>query len=144
MALGIETIVALAAAVVIQGAEVRHQHAMRDGPGALSTTAEGIAFTETGKRPKHSRSWRWQDIQQLELTPERLRILTYEDQKLQAGRDREYVFRGVSPAVAAQMHAVFRKRLGAKYIAAVPDAVDAVVWQIPAKLNERLGGSEGR
>src|SRR5271167_3749266 len=75
-----------------QTATVRHKHARGNEPGELQVTAEGISFAEPGKGQKHSRTWTYQDIQQLELSPSTICILTYEDQKWMLGRDREYEF----------------------------------------------------
>src|SRR5512132_1589918 len=73
--------------------QVRHQHWRKGAPGTLTFTADGVTFEEQGKQAKqHSRTWKYEDIQQLELAPNRLRILTYEDQRWELGRDRDYAF----------------------------------------------------
>jgi hypothetical protein len=100
----------------------------------------GIAFEERGE-PSHSRSWTWENIQQLTLEAERLRVLTYKDSKWKAGRDAEHVFAGKLPA---EVHAILRQRLGAKFVSAIAAAPADALWRIPVKLLERIGGSEGQ
>src|SRR4051812_17366693 len=95
MAFRIETRIGAILALAAIGAcgetvTVRHKHARNGAPGELHVTAEGISFSEPGKHEKHSREWKYTDIQQLELSSDSLRILTYEDGKL--GRDRDFVF----------------------------------------------------
>src|SRR5262245_33931248 len=70
----------------------RHQHWRRGTVGVLRVAEEAIVFEEAGKHKDHSREWRFDEIQQLTLSPNRLRILTYEDRSWQLGRDREFVF----------------------------------------------------
>ena len=137
MALGIEALFALASILTFN---VEHDHLRKTGAGTLSVHDVGIAFEERGE-PSHNRSWTWENIQQLMLEPDRMRILTYRDQKWQAGRDEDYVLIGKIPA---EVQAAFRQHLGAKYVSAVPqDAADAL-WRIPVKLHERVGGAEGQ
>src|SRR5690242_3051795 len=82
----------LMASAVVSAAswDVRHDRLHGGGSGTLTVTDAGISFWETGKHDEHSREWKWTDIQQLTLSGDQLRILTYEDQKWKFGRDREY------------------------------------------------------
>jgi hypothetical protein len=101
----------------------------------------GIALEERAE-PGHNRSWKWEDIQQLTAEGDRLRVLGYEDRKWRGGRDAEYVLLGKAPGDALK---VFRERLQAKFVAAVPEgAAGEALWRIPVKLRERLGGPEGQ
>jgi hypothetical protein len=60
--------------------------------GQIEISENLISFKEAGKKSEHSRQWKYEDIQQLTLSPTELRILSYDDEKWQLGRDREYVF----------------------------------------------------
>ena len=66
--------------------EVWHRHWRSGAPGTLDIGLATISFQEKGKRAAHSRTWRYDDIQQLTLSPNSLRILTYEDEKRELGR----------------------------------------------------------
>jgi hypothetical protein len=126
-----------------QTATVRHTHARGNEPGELQVTATGISFTEAGKGKKHSRIWTYEEIQQLELSPSTIRILTYEDQKWVLGRDREYEFTALPPGFADTVYGVWRDRLDQRFIADLPDKQVRVEWQIPVKLLGTIQGSQG-
>ncbi len=126
-----------------QTATVRHKHARGNEPGELQVTAAGISFSEPGKGQKHSRTWKYEDIQQLELSTSTIRILTYEDQKWVLGRDRGYEFIALPPGFADKVYAVWRDRLDQRFIADLPDKQVRVQWEVPAKLLGAIQGSQG-
>jgi hypothetical protein len=73
--------------------EVLHRHWHGGAPGTLHISPDGISFEERGKKKEaDSRSWRYEEIQQLTVSPSELRILTYQYAKWKLGRDREYIF----------------------------------------------------
>ncbi len=126
-----------------QTVTVKHTHARGGEPGELQVSSEGIVFTETGKGHKHSRTWKYEDIQQLELSPTTLRILTYEDQKWLLGRDREYEFSGLTPEFEVSVFGRWRDRLDQRFIADLPDKQVHLQWEVPAKLLGAIQGSQG-
>jgi hypothetical protein len=130
-----------------QGAwPVRHRH-LRDGAvGTLRVTADSIAFDERDKKDRptaHSRQWKYDDIQQLTLGTKTLRILTYEDRRLEPGRDREFVFDHLPAAMVTSLYAAWRDRLDARFVAALADDRVQAEWQIPVKLLHGRNGSQG-
>jgi hypothetical protein len=122
---------------------VRHKHLRNGGAGVLRIDENAISFEEQGKQAKHSRTWKYDDIQELTLGPETLRIVTYEDNRWELGRDRVYLFDRMPARVAADWYPVFRTRLDARFVAALADEQAIPDWQIPAKLVHGRGGSEG-
>ncbi|HVW86510.1 MAG TPA: hypothetical protein VHB50_17610 [Bryobacteraceae bacterium] len=136
---------ALACPVAAQSREykVRHQHFRHGGEGILVIDADAISFEEHGKQAKHSRQWRYDDIQQLVLSPETLKIVTYEDQRWELGRDRVYVFDRLPPEFARDWYPVFASHLDRRFVAALADEKVKPDWRIPAKLIHGRGGSEG-
>jgi hypothetical protein len=126
-----------------QEVQVRHKHWRGGGVGELRVSDEGISFTESGKGQKHSRRWKYEEIQQLELSPARLRVLTYEDQKSKWGRDREYVLDQLPESFANTIYGAWRNRLDQRFIANLADNEVTPLWQIPAKRLGGLAGSEG-
>jgi hypothetical protein len=149
MAFRIETrigaVLALAAVTASgQMVMVRHKHARHGTTGELRVSGDGILFSETGKHQKHSRSWKYEDIQQLELSPGILKILTYEDRNWKmGGRDREYTFDGLPEGFAQEMYQLWRGRLDQRFVADLADETIAPVWRVPAKLLGAIRGSEG-
>lgn len=123
---------------------VRHEHLRKGASGTITFTNESVTFEESGKKgAKHSRTWKYADIQRLELAPDRLRIVGYEDNRWQLGRDREYVFDSLPQDMAAQLYPNLYARLDQRFIARVPDSFVEPVWQAPAKLIRGLGGVSG-
>lgn len=122
--------------------EVRHEHRHGGTTGTLRVRGDSIAFEEQGKHAEHSREWKYSDIQQLSLSATELRILTYEDQKWQLGRDRDYVFDQLPEELAKQLYPLFAHNLDQRFIAELADS-DVPLWEMPVKLRHRNGGSEG-
>jgi hypothetical protein len=121
---------------------VRHDHLHKGGEGILTFTDEIVRWEEN-KKPEHSRSWRYAEIQRLELAPGHVRILTYEDVGWQLGRDREYRFDHLPPDLAARVHPFLTARLDQRYLAHLADPSIAPVWEVPAKLLHGRSGSNG-
>ena len=132
-----------AAPLHAQTATVRHQHLRKGAEGELRVTADGVSFTEPGKGKKHSRTWKYSEMQQLELGAGMLRIVTYEDQKWELGRDREYVFDHLPAGFSQAVYPQWRDRLDSRFIADLPDATVQALWQRPAKLLGTIRGSHG-
>ena len=123
--------------------QVRHRHLRHGTEGVLRVSDEGIAFGESGKHEEHSRQWRFENIQQLTLSPTVLRILTYEDPRWKFGHDREFVFDRLPEDLATRLYPVFSHRLDQRFVAALADVEVSALWEMPAKLVHRAGGSQG-
>ena len=127
----------------------RPPHIKRAGNmGALAITESGISFEETykdGKKPKYPHAWRWvyQDIQQLKMAPKSLTVLTYKDNKWKMGADREYQFDLVGDKTFADAYQFLKGRLDQRLVAAIPDHLSSILWEIPVKHLLRFGGDEG-
>ncbi len=119
----------------------RHEHLRKSCAGALTIDDRGVSFRETdSKRAKqHSWTWTYGDIQQLELSPKRLRILTYQDSRWRPGADRELTFTGdFAPA-----YPLFKDRLDQRFVAALPDADVKPLWEVPVKHLGFVRGAQG-
>lgn len=123
--------------------EVRHKHAGKSTPGLLDVGGEFISFTEQGEHMRHSRTWKYDDIQQLTLSPTELKILTYEDRKWELGRDREYVFQRLPKGMAAQLYPLFRQTMDQRFAADLADGDVKPLWSLPAKLTHGRSGTQG-
>lgn len=122
--------------------EVKHNHFPKWGEGTLSIGDTGIAYTEP-KKMSHSRSWVWESIQQLTLERGSIRLLTYEDEKLALGRDREFSFSALPSDAAGQLLTTLRMHLGTRLIAALADTRGSLDYGIAAKLLKGRKGTEG-
>jgi hypothetical protein len=122
---------------------VRHRHLRQGTEGVLSVSDDGIAYVEGGKHKAHSRQWRFDDIEQLTLSRDLLRILTYEDSHWRFGHDREFVFDCVPEGFAEKLYPTFSQRLDQRFVAALADGQVKRLWEAPAKLLHRTGGTQG-
>jgi hypothetical protein len=116
--------------------------------GTLTINDTGVSFQETykgGKTPKHPHVWRWsyQDIQQLEVAPKSLTVLTYKDNKWKLGADRKYEFDLVSDTTFEDAYNVLKGRLDQRFVAAIADSPASILWEIPVKHLHGFGGDEG-
>jgi hypothetical protein len=123
--------------------EVRHRHLHGGAEGTLSISADSVAFVEKSKKGKDRVELKFADIQQLALSSESLRILTYEDRKWQLGRDRDYTYDRLPVGFADRVRPLFEHELGRRFVAELDDANLAPLWEVGAKLRHGLGGSEG-
>jgi len=122
---------------------VRHRHLRNGGVGVLRLDETSISFEEPEKQTNHSRIWKDDDIQQLTLGPESLRIVTYEDNRWELGRDRVYIFDKLPAGLTTDWYPILRARLDQRFVAALADDEVKPQWQVPAKLIHGRGGSQG-
>jgi hypothetical protein len=123
--------------------QVRHRHVHNGTEGILRVSDDGIAFEESGKHKEHSRQWRFEDIEQITLSSEELRIMTYENRKWRFGGDREFVFDHLPTNAGAELYPIFSQRLDQRFVAALADDQVKASWGAPAKLLRWKGGSQG-
>ena len=119
---------------------VRHEHLHRGCDGVLTVSAEGVSFAG----PKgHQWRWRLEDIQELDLSPQSLHILTYRDSRLRLGTDQGYTFSGAIPA--GDLYAVLKDRMDQRLVAEIGEVGEAAgeTLRLPVKLLGRIMGSEG-
>jgi hypothetical protein len=125
--------------------EVRHKHFKGGCYGVMTVDEKGLRFTGPNG---HEWSWSYPDIQQLTLASGRIRVLTYQDQKLLLGRDREFEFTGRIPT--GQLAEFLRGRMDQRFVEAVAQperpatgVPDLPVWSIPVKHLRTISGSQG-
>jgi len=123
---------------------VRHRHVRNGVEGTLRVADDGIAFEERGKQNGHSRQWKFEDIEQLTLSLETLRIVTYEDRRWRLGADREFIFDTLPKGFATELYPIFSRRLDQRFVAALGDDHIQPLWEAPAKLLHWAGGAQGR
>lgn len=112
--------------------------------GALRVGPDEISFAESSKKGKtDSRIWRYEEIQQLTVSPAELRILTYEDSKWKLGRDREYVLDRLPKELAEQTYHLLNGKLDQRFVAAIPNPEATTGWKARAKLDQGLSGTLG-
>ena len=132
-----KTLIVLAAALPMLAAEYQVKH------GTLTIDERGVSYHQTGKKNPRALSWSYQDIQQLELAPARVRVLTYKDNRRRLGADFAYTFDAAAGQDFTSAYALLKDRLDQRFIAELPDAAVAPLWTVPVKLLGVITGSEG-
>lgn len=130
--------------------EVRHHRALKNHDGVLTIGEKGVAYRQMlpdGKRKSHPKlesvQFDYQDIQELWVSSDRLRLVTYKDRKWLLGVDKEFEFflpKGQSFDAA---YAMLKDKLDRRFVAAVADPPAATLWELPVKLLGTIQGSEG-
>ncbi|MBS1874150.1 MAG: hypothetical protein JSU00_13115 [Acidobacteria bacterium] len=124
--------------------EVRHRHLRKGADGTLTFEEHGMKFVEEGKRAAHSREWKYSDIERFDLAPEHIRVITYEDIRWQAGRDRVFLFDELPDGAAGSLYAMLESKLDQRFVADVATlAAGRVRWESPAKMLRLASGSNG-
>lgn len=133
--------------------DVRHQRAAKDHAGVLIVSDAGIRYQQVDPKPStkpgrklkklESQSWQYVDIQQLWISPEKLRVLTYEDRKWRLGMDREFEFVAAKDQSFQAAYDLLKRKLDRRLVGAVAGPVAAPLWSLRVKLLGTLKGSEG-
>ncbi len=141
---------ALAAAQQDLRLEVRHGHLKGHQTGTLLVKPDGLSYRENatekqkkkGDRP-HAWDWSYGNIQQLELSPQKVRILTYKDVWWKAGTDRGYEFDILPGQQVRQVYDYLRTKLDQRFVASLSDASVKPLWEVRVKQLKRFGGTQG-
>jgi hypothetical protein len=121
---------------------VRHDRLLRDRVGELIFGDTGIEYRT--KNQGDSRTWKYEDIQQLGLlSPRELTIITYEDSKWKLGKDLFYRFSitagEITPALWTQLQSKLKRPVVSALIP--PDIV--AKFTIPVKHLRGFSGTQG-
>ena len=134
--------------------EVRHHRALKNHEGVLTISEKGVAYQQVvpekkrkanpKKPPKlESIQFDYQDIQELWVSPDRLRLVTYKDRKWLLGIDKEFEFLLPKGKSFDSAYAMLKDKLDRRFVAAVADLQPVIQWELPVKLLGKIQGSEG-
>jgi len=136
MALGKKTgslILAWAMAATAAQFPMRHRHRRGGCEGTLEVSESGVRFAG----PKgHAWQWKLDQIRQLELAPDRVVVVSYENGRL-PGTERSYEFDGAVPAV--ELYALLKDRMDQRLVAELAQPAGGVLWSLPVKHVGRPG-----
>lgn len=122
-----------------------HSHWRKGCAGVVQVDEEGIRFLPKVSGPKaHQWSRSWQDVQRLELSADRIVVVTYEDVRWRLGADRAVEFRAARGQDFLAAYQFLRNRGDVRLLAKVADAFEQTLWEIPVKRLGRIEGSQGR
>jgi hypothetical protein len=137
---------ALCAAAAAQTLDypVRQKRTLRDCPGVLRFSAQGVRFMPA-KPSRHCRAleWPYGDIQRLDLAGTFIAIAGYRDRMLLAGKDETARFTLEGGPLLDPLHEHLRARMDQRLV--VRRAQDGVepLWSVRAKLLGRWRGNQG-
>jgi hypothetical protein len=122
--------------------KVKHDHGLGNCQGTLTFGENTVAYETANK--KHSRIWKYQDIQQIGLLgPKTLAILTYEDRKIELGKDRTFNFNVLEGIVNESLLAFLETRVTRPLVSGIMPAGLPAKFSIPVKHLKGWGGTQG-
>jgi hypothetical protein len=121
--------------------QVEHEHVWRSCKGKLAFGDKTVEYIADKK--EHSRIWKYEDLQQLAILPDRISILTYDTRKVDLGSDQVFNFKLLSGKIDDK----FRQEMAAKLTrpivsGIVPEKIEAR-FTIPARHRLFLNDSQG-
>lgn len=134
--------------------QVRHHRVLKNHDGVLTIGETGIAYQRTLSKGNWSAGEKkasklesvqfdYQDIQELWVSPDMLRLVTYADRKWLPGVDKEFEFLLPKGQSFDSAYAMLKDKLDRRFVAAVADSQPDAIWELPVKLLGTLQGSEG-
>ncbi len=122
---------------------VTHEKRMwRDKKVTLEITEGGIVY-KAGKE-EDARTWKYEDIQIFDRISEKeFTILTYEDQSMLMGRDRQYHFVITEGSLTDEIFHEITRRMKDSITNRVVREVAEVEFEVPVKHLHTFGGCEG-
>jgi len=122
--------------------QVKHDHGIGSCRGELVFRDDGVEYLTSHK--KDARTWNYLDIQQLGLMGDkRISVVTYEDRKLQFGKDKIFDFELTEGRIPPSLAEALQRRLTKPLVSAVIPELPAARFQLPVKHQHALGGCQG-
>jgi hypothetical protein len=120
---------------------VEHDHLWRSCKGELVFGDATVEYSTPNA--EHARAWKYEDIQQLEIGPERISILTYNVRKIELGADQSFNFKVLSGRLTDEFRRQLEAKLSRPLVSSIiPDAT-AARYTIPARHRKFLDDSQG-
>jgi hypothetical protein len=121
---------------------IQEKSLWRDGKGIIEITNDGIEYR--ADKAKNSRDWKYQDIQYFDrISRKEFTILSYEDNPLLLGRDKQYRFRIIEGEMTETLFEKIRDRINKPATNRAFPALQNVRYALPVKHLHALGGCEG-
>lgn len=122
---------------------VQHRHVLKDCRGVLLIKSEGVEYKAS--RLKDSRKWNFTDIRTLEIkSPTEISLITYEDQKRWAGKDKVFEFLLLDKKATPELSVFLLNRVPRPMkLAVIPNNLGKPEYEIPVKHLRTITGSRG-
>ena len=122
---------------------VRHHHTFKDCRGTLKIDARGVEY-ETA-HAKDGRKWKFSEIRVVEVkSPTEISIVTYEDQKRWAGKDKVFEFTLLDKKATPELSAFLLSHVKRPMeLALIPESREKPAFEIPVKHLRTITGTRG-
>lgn len=121
---------------------VRHHHTLKDCRGTLKISGEGVEYLTV--HAKDSRFWRFQEIRTLEVkSPAEISVVTYEDQRRWAGKDKVFEFTLLDRKATPELSAFLLARVKRPMELAVLPEQGVPRFELPVKHLHTISGTTG-
>ncbi len=122
---------------------VRHRHIRRDCRGTLRITPNGVEYKTA--HPKDSRTWKFEEIRTLEIkSPTEISVVTYEDQKRWAGKDKVFEFTLLDKKATPELSVFLLSHVKRPMeLAVIPEEGEKPAFQFPVKHLHTVVGAMG-
>lgn len=121
---------------------VRHHHTLKDCRGTLRISEAGVEYQTLHARD--GRKWRFAEIQTLAIiTPTKISLVTYEDQKRYAGKDRVFEFDLLGNKATPELSAFLLQRVKRPMVLAVLPGAEKPAYEFPVKHLHTITGAAG-
>jgi len=122
--------------------QVKHDHVLGSCRGELVFGDSTLEYKT--EDCQDARTWKYEDIQQLGLlSPKKLSVLTYEDRKVQLGKDKRFVFEVSEGEISQSLWQYLQGRLTKPIVSVLLPSDVAARFQLPVKHQHTLGGCQG-
>jgi len=122
--------------------QVKHEHGIGSCRGELVFNEDTVEYVTSHK--KDARTWKYVDIQQLGLVSDKkISLVTYEDRKLQFGKDKLFHFELTEGTIPPPLWTSLQARLTKPLVSAVIPELPPAKYEIPVKHQHTLGGCQG-
>jgi hypothetical protein len=121
---------------------VKHRHTLKDCQGTLKITGDGVEYLTV--HAKDSRYWKFEEIRTLEVnSPTEISVVTYEDQKLWAGKDKVFEFTLLDKKATPELSAFLLSRVKRPLEVAVLPEQEVPMFELPVKHLHTITGTTG-
>ena len=122
--------------------KVKHDHGIRGCQGELVFGDTSVEYRTSHK--KDARVWKYEDIQQLGLlSPKKISLLTYEDQRLEFGKDKIFNFQLAEGTISQSLWTFLQGKLTKPLVSEIVPANIKFKYEIPVKHQHAFGGCQG-
>lgn len=122
---------------------VKHSHALKDCRGTLLINDDGVEYKTVHKRD--GRKWKFDDIRVLKVkSPTEITVVTYEDQKRWAGKDKIFRFTLLDEKATPELTEFLLDRVKRPMeLAVIPESSEEPAFEIPVKHLGTISGHRG-